>query len=173
MTDVELLRTHSLWLSRLTLFLLMGTALIIGIHTFPVAGGTVEQARAPGAILQWLPSAFYLYALWAIRSGFREFAIGGVLGPVIAEGCIRAGISMAIGATLSAVGVPNLVRMLSDWGMINGQGDRFDGFLIFDTAYLALGVVGLALVLLGHLLRRASAIQREAASLRLELDEFF
>ncbi len=173
MTDVDLLRKHSLWLSRLTLFLLIGTALIIGIHTFQIPGGASDNAIAPGTVLQWLPSAFYLYALWAIRSGFRDFAIGGVLGPAIAEGCIRAGISMAIGATLSAVGVPNLVRMLSDWGMINGQGDRFDGFLIFDTAYLAVGVVGLALILLGRLLHRASAIQREASALRLELEEFF
>lgn len=173
MTEVDLLRKHSLWLSRLTLLLLIGTALIVGVHTFSVPGGHSGEAVVSGAVLQWLPSAFYLYALWAIRSGFRDFAIGGVLGPAIAEGCVRAGISMAIGATLSAVGVPNLVRALSNWGMINGQGDRFDGFLIFDTAYLAVGVVGLALVLIGRLLRRASAIQREASALRLELEEFF
>jgi hypothetical protein len=45
--------------------------------------------------------------------------------------------------------------------------------LTFDTAYLAVGVVGLALLLMGRLLQRASEIQNEAAAMRSELDEFF
>lgn len=174
MTDVELLRRHSLWLSRLTLTLLVLTTLVIAIP--PIALGSGSRLGAPllwGILLHWSPSIFYLYSLWAIRSGFHDFAVGGVLGPAIATGCTRAGVALAIGATLSAVGVPNLVRILSDRGLINTHSGMFKGVLVFDTAYLAVGVVGLAMVLLGRLLRRASEIQAEAAALRSELDEFF
>ncbi len=173
MTDVDLLRKHSLWLSRLTLLLLGGAILIVGIHSFPFWNGTPEPVVRPAVLLQLLPSAFYLYAPWAIRSGFRDFARGGLLFPAIAAGCIRAGIAMALGATLSSVGLPNLIRALGDLGMIDSQSYRFQGYLIFDTAYLAAGLIGLALVLLGRLLSRAAAIQEEASALRHELEEFF
>ena len=124
-------------------------------------------------MLRWSPSILYLYSLWSIRQGFKDFAIGGVLGPAIAAGCFRAGIALALGASLSAVGVPNLARILIDRGLIDPSIGLFHGVLVFDTAYLAVGVVGLALMLLGRLLRRASEIQAEAAALRNELDEFF
>jgi len=173
-TDVALLRKHSLWLSRLTLVLLVATSLIIAMP--PVALGLGSNISVPvilGIMLRWSPSIFYLYSLWAIRQGFRDFAVGGVLGPAIATGCSRAGIALAIGATLSALGVPNIARLLIDQGLIEPLRGMFQGVLVFDTAYLAVGVVGLALMLLGRLLRRASEIQAEAAALRNELDEFF
>jgi hypothetical protein len=44
---------------------------------------------------------------------------------------------------------------------------------MFDVAYLAVGVVGLALVLLGQLLRWAGELQGEAAALRDEVGSFF
>jgi len=166
---VDQLRRHSLWLSRLTLFLLVATALIIILPTLIIFGrmfaadGQISE-RAGLATLHWVPSIFYLYALWAIRSAFRDFAVGGVFGPAIAEGCARAGLALAIGATLSAVGIPNLMRLIR-----GGSGS----ILHLDVAYLAVGVVGLALLLLGRLLRRAADLQREAAALRSELSEFF
>jgi hypothetical protein len=96
-----------------------------------------------------------------------------VFGPAIATGCTRAGIALAIGATFSAVGVPNIMRILYARGLIEKPPTPFKSVLIFDTAYLAVGVVGLALVLLGRLLQRAAEIQSEAAAMRNELDEFF
>lgn len=157
MTDIAQLRRHSHWLARLTLFLLVATALVtvapmlIGFALAPARG--VPPALAFTSIL-WMPVPFYLYALWAIRGGFRSFADGGTFGPAIASGCTRAGFALAIGATLSAVGVPNAM-----W-LIHGRG----GVLVFDVAYLAVGVVGLALILLGRLLGRAAAIEDELGS---------
>jgi len=174
LTDVQSLRRQSLWLSRLTLVLLLATIAVIVVP--PVAADLHSGLAAPllwGIALQWLPSLFYLYALWALRSGFQEFAAGGVLGPAIAAGCTRAGVALAIGAGFSAVGVPNLARILSGRGLIDTTDATFTGFLVFDTAYLAVGVIGLALLLLGRLLRRASEVQAEAAALRDELDAFF
>jgi hypothetical protein len=178
MTDVEQLRRHSLWLSRLTLFLLVATALIIIVPT--IYGFTQVERYGMRfwpvlirALVLWSPAVFYLYSLWAIRSGFRSFALGGVFGPAIATGCTRAGIALAIGATLSAVGLPNLMRVLQDMGILEGLGSSFAGVLIFDTAYLAVGVVGLALILLGRLLARAAEIQADAARMQDELGGFF
>ncbi len=171
---MDLLRKHSLWLSRLTLTLLVATAFVIALPPIALSsGGKIAAPIFWATMLQWSPSILYLYSLWSIRQGFRDFAIGGVLGPAIATGCFRAGIALALGASLSAVGVPNLARILIDRGLIDPSIGPFPGVLVFDTAYLAVGVVGLALMLLGRLLRRASEIQAEAAALRNELDEFF
>lgn len=178
MTDVEQLRRHSLWLSRLTLFLLIATALLIVVPT--ILGFTALEQYGMRfwpvlirALVLWSPAVFYLYSLWAIRSAFRSFALGGVFGPSIATGCTRAGVALAIGATLSAVGLPNLMRLLRDMGLLEGLGSAFVGVLVFDTAYLAVGVVGLALILLGRLLARAAEIQADAARLEDELGGFF
>lgn len=153
-SDVEQLRRHSLWLSRLTLGLLAATFVVtmlpvaIGFGLAPLRGLPPPLARAA---LTWLPVPCYLYALWAIRGGFRDFAAGGTFGPAIAQGCTRAGWALALGAALSAVGVPNAMRL------VYGQG----GLLQFDVAYLAVGVVGLALILLGRLLARAARLEEE------------
>jgi hypothetical protein len=178
MTDVEMLRRHSLWLSRLTMFLFSATAFIIvvptvyGLFFLAEYGMRLAPVLWRAAVL-WSPSIFYLYALWAVRSAFRDFARGGVFGSAIATGCTRAGIALAIGATLSAVGVPNIMRVLHAQGLVEKPPSTYTSVLIFDTAYLAVGVVGLALVLLGRLLQRAAEIQSEAAAMRDELDEFF
>ncbi len=177
-TDVEQLRRHSLWLSRLTLFLLAATALLIVV---PTLYGFTQLERygmrfwpvLARALVLWSPTYFYLYSLWAIRGAFRSFALGGVFGPAIARGCTRAGLALAVGATLSAVGLPNLMRLLREQGLLEGIGPGFTGLLIFDTAYLAVGVVGLALILLGRLLARAAEIQADAARLQDELGGFF
>ncbi len=174
---VDRLRRHSLWLSRLTLFLFCATALVVLI---PITNGfgTLIPAGAAGphilfrAVI-WLPTFFYLYALWAIGRSFGAFARGGLFGSAMANGCRRAGVALAVGASASAVGVPNAIRLLANHGLVPEPLRRFGSVLIFDTAYLAVGVVGIALFLLGGLLERAAEVQQEAQSLRAELGEFF
>lgn len=178
MTNIQLLRRQSLWLSRLTLFLFSATALIIVVPTIygllflEEKGSPLVPLLLRAAVL-WSPTTFYLFALWAVRSAFRDFAVGGVFGPAIATGCTRAGVALAIGATFSAVGVPNAMRLLHAHGLVERPLAVFKGVLTFDTAYLAVGVVGLVLMLLGRLLQRAAEIQSEAIAMRSELDEFF
>jgi hypothetical protein len=174
---IERLRRHSLWLSRLTLFLFGATALVILI---PITNGfgTILQreAVAPHIVFRavfWVPTFIYLYALWAIGRSFGAFARGGLFGPAVAKGCRRAGVALAVGAGASAVGVPNAIRLLAQHGLVPEPLRRFGSVLIFDTAYLAVGVVGIALFLLGQLLERAAEVQQEAQDLRAELGEFF
>lgn len=174
---IERLRLHSLWLSRLTLFLLCATALVI---LLPTAIGLATMVRGEEVarhilfvFIIWFPAFFYLYALWAIARSFGAFAQGGLFGAQMAKGCRRAGVALALGATASAVGVPNAMRLLSQYDVLHGMGQRFGSILIFDAAYLAVGVVGIALFLLGQLLERAAEVQKEAQDLRAELGEFF
>lgn len=174
---IERLRRHSLWLSRLTLFLFCATALII---LLPTAIGLATMVRGEAVarhivftFVLWFPAFFYLYALWAIGRSFGAFARGGLFGSAMAKGCRRAGVALAVGATASALGVPNAVRLLAQQGLVPARHRDFGSILIFDTAYLAVGVVGIALFLLGQLLERAAEVQKEAQALRAELGEFF
>ena len=170
--DLTRLRRQSLWFSRATLFLFLGT---VGLAGLSFGSAFIYRGPDPSVLLRlsthWLPAAFYLYAIWAIRGAFQTFAAGGLLGASVAVGCARAGWALAIGGGLSALGIPNLLRLLTNLALIERIG--WDGFMIFDVAYLAVGVVGLALVLLGRLLRWAGEIQTEAAALRDELGGFF
>jgi hypothetical protein len=176
-TDLDRLRQRSRWLAALTLTLFALTAAVL---LLPIGYVLVRQlARHDpitplmfGALLLWLPACCYLYALWAIRAGFKEFGRGGVFGPVIASSCTHAGWALAIGGTLSAVGVPNLTRLLVEYRVFAPTARQFAGILQFDVAYLAVGVVGLALILMGGLLTRAAELQAEAAELRDELGGF-
>lgn len=175
---IERLRRHSLWLSRLTLFLFCATALVIllptGIGLATVARGEPVAPRILFVFVLWFPAFFYLFALWAIGRAFGGFARGGLFGTAMAKGCRGAGIALAFGAAASALGVPNAMRLLAQNGLIpGGPARRFASFMIFDTAYLAVGVVGIALFLLGGLLERAAEVQQEAQALRTELGEFF
>jgi len=147
-TDAAQLRRHSLRMARLTFFLFAGTFLavvvptLIGFALTPARG--LPPALAFAAVL-WMPVPFYLYALWAIRGAFLGFAAGGSLGSAIATGCMRAGVALAIGGALSAIGVPNVMRLLLARG----------GPVIIDIAYLAVAAIGLALILVGRLLAEA------------------
>jgi hypothetical protein len=171
--DLAGLRRQSLWLSRLTAVLFGATAALIGFTLAVSAlGPAATPDLLPRLLVRWSPTFFYLYALWAIRGTFRSFGRGGELGAAVARGCIRAGFALAAGATLSAVGVPNLIRILDTLGLVARRPGEWAGFLHFDVAYLAVGVVGLAMVLLGRLLGWAGELQREAAALRDELGEF-
>jgi hypothetical protein len=175
------LRRRSLWLARLTMTLLVATALIIlQPIVLGVAGagsGSGWQGRRLGAHLAfsaavWLPSCFYLYSLWAIGRAFGSYGRGGTINDAMAKGCRRAGLALALGATASAVGVPLILGALLRSGIITASRYGAGTVLIFDTAYLAVGIVGLALFLLGGLLARVARLAEEAQALRSELGEF-
>jgi len=176
--DVELLRRQSRWFGHATLTLLVLTALVILVPTVIsvvvlVGRGESWTELAGWSLLFWSPAIFYLYALWTIRSAFSSFASGGVFGPSIATGCVRAGAGLAIGGTMSAVGVPNLQRIIGLPAVLGHSFGHVGTVLHFDTAYLAVGVIGIALILLGRLLARAAELQAETSRLRGELEEIF
>ncbi|HEY0112082.1 MAG TPA: DUF2975 domain-containing protein [Allosphingosinicella sp.] len=172
------LRRQSRWLARLTILLLAATCLLM---LLPTLLGLLrdDPSRLPvsrrlaAASVHWTPALFYLFALWAIGRAFAAFGRGGTFGPSVARGCTHAGVALALGAAASAVAVPNMLRLFVQRGLIEGPPRGYGSVLVFDMAYVAVGVVGIAFVLLGRLLERATEIEREAGELRAELGEFF
>ena len=162
------LQQHSRWLTRIADVMLVGTVAVL------VLPALVALMRAPAAAVlgvqvlpHWLATLPYLFAVFAIRQGFAGYARGGVLGHVMARACRQAGSALVIGAGVSVFGMPLLVRWLA------APGNHLRGTLmVFDPAYVAIGVVGLALVLLGGLLERAVEAQERMQALERELTEF-
>ena len=120
-------------------------------------------ARAASWLVFWAPATFYLWALWAIRRALGDVASGRHFHPALARSLRDVGIGLSAGGVTSAVIQPNLMRLMSDagWGR-----QIFASYGHFDVAYVAVGAVGLALVLLSRVLHRAAEIQTE-------LDEIF
>lgn len=162
------LQRHSRWLAHVADFMLLGT---VAALTLPVL---LALPRVPAADLiggglleHWIVPLPHLYAVFAVRQAFAAYARGGVLGRVMTGACRRAGWALAVGAAVSAFGAPLLGRWL-DSPRYPGSGT----VMMFDTAYMATGVVGLALVLLAGLIERAVEAEARVQALEGELKEF-
>ncbi|MFC0679367.1 DUF2975 domain-containing protein [Lysobacter korlensis] len=166
--DAQSLQQHSRWLTRIADFMLTGTVAALVLPTlFVLTKVPASQVFVGDLAVQWLVPLPYLFAVVAIRQAFAAYARGGVLGPLMVRACRRAGTALALGAGVSAFGVPLLVNWLARpahpmWGTV----------MVFDVAYVAIGVVGLALVLLGGLIRRAIDVQERMHKLEHVLTEF-
>jgi hypothetical protein len=170
--DMAGLRRHSMWFSRVTLVLFLGTVAVAAFDlSLTARHNGAEASSLLRLAIRWLPGFFYLYALLAVQGAFQSFAKGGLLGTSVAVGCARAGWALAFGGGVSALGVSNLSWFLHETGLLEKRG--WVGFMVFDVSYLAVGVVGLALILLARLLNWAGELQTEADTLRGELGSFF
>jgi hypothetical protein len=171
--DVQRVRRQSRWLARVTIVLLVLTALVIIIPPVRSAAVFAADDRLLWRLIAFnMPAVFYLYALWAIRRGFLAFSDGGRLGAALAAGCRISGASLVVGALASSVAVPNALALI-DRIYPPPEGRPWSSVLMADVAYLAIGVIGLALILLSRLLDQAARTQADAERLAAELDEFF
>jgi Protein of unknown function (DUF2975) len=105
-----------------------------------------------------LPVLFYLMAIWTMRRTFASISSGAMFSDVVPPMLNLIGIALFAGAVATVFIVPNLVRVLLR--------EPASSIASFDPAAIVLGVVGLMLAILAHLLA-------EAADMRAELEEFF
>ncbi|GHA86163.1 hypothetical protein GCM10007067_25270 [Lysobacter bugurensis] len=155
-------------MTRVADFMLAGTVAALVLPTlFVLTQVPPAQVLRGELIVHWLAPVPYLVAVFAIRQAFAAYARGGVLGEVMVRACRNAGGALAIGAGISAFGVPLLVRWFATPAHPMSR-----TVMVFDVAYVAIGVVGLALVLLGGLIRRVIDVQERVHALGHELEEF-
>lgn len=159
---------HARWLTRVADLMLIGTMAALTLPPLAIAllGPTVDVVRGE-LITHWLVPIPYLYAVLAIRRAFAAYASGRGLPDALARACRHAGAGLAIGAAASAFGVPLLLRWLADPSHPMSR-----TWMVFDVAYMAIGVAGLAFILLGGLIERAAQAQARADALERELTEF-
>ena len=115
--------------------------------------------------VSWLPAVFYIWVLWSIRDLFRALTRGtfGFANMIVA--LARVGWGLMLGAATALIITP-LLMMLNENERIRGA------FALLNVPALTLVIVGLALIVLSHMMRRALALEAEAARLKATLEEF-
>lgn len=115
--------------------------------------------------LSWAPAVFYLWALWTLRGLFAALSRKGfVFHDVVANALGRMGVALVLGAATSLVALPFLIQLGS---RVLGQ------IAIFAAPALTIGVIGLGLIAVAGMIRRAARLEAKATSLQAKLDEFF
>ena len=154
--------------------LLIGTTAVIGFIGLMIAvsvfvllmkGDTMSGERALRMAVGWLPAVFYLWALWSICDLFRALAKGEAGFMPMVQVLARVGWGLLLGAATALVITPLLVTLSAD--------ERLRGaFALFNVPALTLMIVGLGLIVLSHMMRRAQALEAETARLKATLQEF-
>jgi hypothetical protein len=142
-----------------TIFVMVCLAILVisgavGLPLWPAsAGPRIEGSqRALLIVVQGLPAAGYLWALWSAQRALGDLSAGRTFHPTVARAMRHIGVGVLVGALLQVFAVTNLLREL-----IGGRG----GYLYFDLSAIVLGVVGAALILLASLVDRGRALQAE------------
>ena len=99
------------------------------------------------------PMVFYFIACVAVAIAGRQTARGKAFGLVLPRMLSLVGVCIASGALWEAFGVAFLLRIFEIGG--------FRSYAIFNPGFIALGVVGVLLWLVGRLMGRAAAMSRE------------
>ena len=148
------LRTQARTMMRLVTVPLAALVLLAAL----LIGNIVWQGGryADFVAIYYLPMCLYIWAIWMVRRALHAIAEGEMFATVVPRLLTRVGLALFAGASFTGVGVPLL------WKLASGQMLARP----FEPSAVALGVVGLTLVVLARLLLRASLMQRE-------LGEFF
>lgn len=151
MRGTDELKRGARWLGRLAILIFVALSLVLLAEAAFLAQASDRAAslRYTGALR--LPMLFYLAAVWMIRRACAEIAAGVAFDAVLPTLLRRLGLALALGAAASVFATP--------WLMPGGT------LASFDPPAITVGLVGLLLVVLAGLFRRAAAMARE-------LDEF-
>ncbi|MBV9991800.1 MAG: DUF2975 domain-containing protein [Alphaproteobacteria bacterium] len=159
MTVTEI-RTRSAGLARALSVLFVVLAVLVALERLSVpliglwrfGGGSGAWRRLGVSLVAAVPDAFYLAALWGIRTALAEFATGDFFASTVTAMLDRVGRWLAIGAVVSMFVVP-----LADTALGHGPGY----WVALDVSALVLGAVGLSLTVVGRVLARAAALKTE------------
>lgn len=159
MTDAdERLRNRSRWLRRLATVVLCELAAALGIEVV-MALMSDDLMRDLAYLLPYrLPMLFYLAGVWTIRQAFARLAVGEMFNEFLPMLLQRLGLALAGGGVASV--------FLTQWLWRALLGPATGAWASFDPPAITVGLVGLLMIVLADLMKRAAAM-------RHELDEFF
>jgi hypothetical protein len=158
--------------TRNTFFLWIATAALgavlvfVALSIFIVAwkGDVMATDKLIRMGLAWAPVLFYLWALWSAREVFRTLSKEGfAFHESIAKALTRIGLALTLGAAVSV-----FVGLYLLFTGQPGQG----GFPVFNAPGLTIGIVGLALIAIGELVRKADELRKTNTKLAEELEGF-
>ncbi len=140
-----------MWLVTVPLALLAVLAALL-VGNVVVQGGRYADT----VLLNYLPMALYIWAIWMIRRALKAIAHGALFDDVLPTLVFRVGLALLVGALFAVVGVPLVSAVI--WGkpLIRA----------FEPSPMTLGIVGATLMLFSQLFARAAAM-------RGEMEEFF
>lgn len=115
--------------------------------------------------LMWAPVGFYLAALWFARRLFLALSREGfAFHAAVSRALVQMGWALALGGGISVVGGMAI--------LVTGPA-RTSSIVAFNAPGLIIAIVGVALIAIGGLVRRAEEVRQRNLSLRAKLDEFF
>jgi hypothetical protein len=169
LTELPRFRAQNRFFAVATLIVLGGILLVIALLLY---GMTLQSDAARSEIgrrllLTWSPTVFYLWALWTLRGMFAALAKGGPArqGETVARALNRVGWALALGATATVLVSPVVLAMTQ-------RPHAMSAFAAVDVPAATLGVVGLALIAVARMLKRAASLEAEAADLKTVLKDF-
>lgn len=147
---------------------LAGILLVAALVLYGVASraGPDQEAVIARLAVTWFPALFYLWALWTLRSLFAALArSGSPFRPTLANALSRIGWALALGGGATVMVSPIVLA-------ITRRPHAMSTFAAVDIPAATIGVVGLALIALAVTLKRAAALEAEAADLKTVLGDF-
>lgn len=166
--ESEIRRFHALnrgFFTAVTVVIVASVAVMSVYAVVVIRGSGLPHAVLIRLLLGWLPCCFYLWALWTLRNLFAQLSRSGPGVPLgVTQALSGIGWALMFGATLTLIVTPWIDRLTKP--------HRMGNFPRFDLPALTLGMVGLALLILGPMLKRAIRIEAEAKSLKDVLESF-
>lgn len=149
---------RSRWLRRLATTVFCVVAAALGIEV-TMAFTSDHVKRELAYLLPYrLPGLFYLAGIWTIRQAFARFAEGEMFSRLLPNLLRRLGLALAGGGVASV--------LLTQWLWRALLGPASGALASFDPPAITIGLVGLLMIVLADLMKRA-------ADMRNELDGFF
>ncbi|WP_170181714.1 DUF2975 domain-containing protein [Phreatobacter stygius] len=132
--------------------LAIGAIMAVTLVAMLLQGSVMRVQAITRVALIWSPALFYLWALWTLRGLFQTLARGGPsFQPAVTRALAKVGWALTLGSVASLVMGPIQMMVLQH---------RMTGwFASFNVPALTLGVVGLALIVLAHMFRRAARVE--------------
>ncbi len=164
-TQLAQFRARNRMYRRIGTIVCVTIAALMGLFALEIGLKISRAASVPTAwILNWLPGAFYLWAVWSLRNLFARLGNENSHQPMwLTKAIASVGWALVLGSLATTFPIVNFIL---------APPTKSGNFVIFFVPAVTLFVVGLALVALAPIIRRKEELELETAALKTELEEF-